>query len=268
MSNHYDLDDIRLYPSIRTSRKFKRLRRTVGIGAMQYLTWLWAEVAEKRPDSGDISDWNPFDVADICEFEGDPDLLYNALVDCGFIDLDGSGRATIHNWHERQPHVTNKPQRVLKARMAAAKRWNDSETYTRLYNELYGSDPDPDASSNAQGNATSNATSMDTPQAEEPDKQRSNATSNASSNAPLHTTTLKEESTTTLCKGCSRPFTPRESWHELCDPCFKSKSPATSEPTHVSNLYKTCPYCGYTSSYVNVSHVLKGCNACMPEDID
>lgn len=81
--------------------KTKKLVRKLGIpgphivGYLHYFWWWALDFAQ----DGEITQYDPFDVADACEWKGDPHEFYNALIDVGFIDVVDE-QHLIHDWHD------------------------------------------------------------------------------------------------------------------------------------------------------------------------
>jgi hypothetical protein len=85
--------------------KFKRLQRSLSEsqrGIVGLLELLWAGTAKNCPQ-GDIGRFENIDIAVICDWEGDPDKLIDALVDCGWLDKSEDHRLVVHDWHEHCP---------------------------------------------------------------------------------------------------------------------------------------------------------------------
>jgi hypothetical protein len=81
--------------------KMRRFARVAGISiptaiGHMHLLWWWAM---DYAQNGDITRYTSDDIADAVFWEGEPDALFKALVDSGFLDsLDGS--TVIHDWQE------------------------------------------------------------------------------------------------------------------------------------------------------------------------
>jgi hypothetical protein len=81
--------------------KTKKLIRKLGIpgphiiGHLHYLWWWALDFAQ----DGEITQFDAFDIADACEWKDDPNDLFLALVDAGFIDKKDD-RYFIHDWHD------------------------------------------------------------------------------------------------------------------------------------------------------------------------
>jgi hypothetical protein len=73
-----------------------KIKRPPAIGTVS-LFWTWA--LDAAPD-GDISKFPAHAIAEACCWEKSPDVLLNALIECGWIDKDSDGRLLIHDWDE------------------------------------------------------------------------------------------------------------------------------------------------------------------------
>lgn len=83
--------------------KTQKLARILGlskptvVGHLQYLWWWATDYAQE----GDLSRFDPLDIAIGAEWEGNPDLFLDALIRSGFVDRDEEGRGlSIHDWHD------------------------------------------------------------------------------------------------------------------------------------------------------------------------
>ncbi len=81
--------------------KTKKLIRRLAIpgpvivGHLHYLWWWALDYAQ----DGEITQYDPFDIADACEWKGDAKELYEALIHSGFIDKH-QDRYFIHDWYD------------------------------------------------------------------------------------------------------------------------------------------------------------------------
>lgn len=85
--------------------KFRRLMRRLNEskrGIAGLLELLWIGVAKNCPE-GDIGRFANEDIAILCDWEGDPDTLIEALVDCGWVDQCDEYRLVIHDWETHCP---------------------------------------------------------------------------------------------------------------------------------------------------------------------
>ena len=88
--------------TLRDHPKTKKLTRLLDvhlaetIGTLNCLWWWAIDYADL--DTGDIGKYTPDEIADACEWHGDPDKLIKALVKSRFLDDEPSLR--IHGWEE------------------------------------------------------------------------------------------------------------------------------------------------------------------------
>ena len=72
---------------------------------LHYLTAWFSYVCKYAP-GGNVSGFTPREVARACEWKGDPQRLWDALVGAGFIDQDENG-ALAHDWYEENARFIN-----------------------------------------------------------------------------------------------------------------------------------------------------------------
>lgn len=88
------------HPKTRRAARLLGIQRVHLVGHLHALWW-WA--MDYAP-SGSLAGFDPADIADAMEWEGDPDALVDALVTCGigdgagFLEQDAAGDLTIHDW--------------------------------------------------------------------------------------------------------------------------------------------------------------------------
>ena len=120
--------DIRLAVSFRGHRKRKRLRLLLGSGSTDYLIDLWLATATNHP-SGILQGMDETDIALEAGWDGEPQKLVSALMECGFLEKAENGSYFLHDWEEHQIWAIHAEQRRAKAKKAAHARWNaDGET--------------------------------------------------------------------------------------------------------------------------------------------
>ena len=136
--------DIRLAVSFRGHRKRKRLRFLLGPGSTDYLIDLWLATAMNHP-SGVLHDMDETDIALESGWEGEPQKIVSALIECGFLEKTENGVFVLHDWEYHQSYVIHAESRKQKAQKAAAIRWEKANVLSN-------------ATSNAQ-TETSNAPS-------------------------------------------------------------------------------------------------------------
>jgi len=119
---------VQSHSNLRTHPKLKRAARAAGCSAVTmsgHLHWLWWWALETQPD-GNLSDYDPEDIADAAGWEGDPLLFLSALMDCGpgdkvgFIDSD----MRLHDWDE---YGGKYRKRSEAGRKGAAARWHSED---------------------------------------------------------------------------------------------------------------------------------------------
>jgi hypothetical protein len=115
------ISDIRLAITFKGHRKRKRLQRTLGPGATDYLLDLWITIATDRPE-GVLTGWDEVDIADAAGWAGEPEQLVAALVDCGWLEKQ-NGHYQAHDWEEHQGWVSGAKERSERARHAAKAKW-------------------------------------------------------------------------------------------------------------------------------------------------
>ena len=130
---------IKAHASLTRHPKTKRLGRTLGISvpeAIGHLMMLWLWAMDYAQD-GDLSCFEPEDIADAAGWDGDPDQLIDALLSCsprghGFLDRTEDGGLVLHEWDE---HCGDEFERRRKdaerkrtARQKDIQRTHDEET--------------------------------------------------------------------------------------------------------------------------------------------
>ena len=92
---------LELHQNLPTHHKTKALKRLLKIPTphalgILNLLWLWAL---DHASDGDVSRFVPVTLADVCEWDGDPEALIAALVGAGFIEQRDGGHF-IHDWFD------------------------------------------------------------------------------------------------------------------------------------------------------------------------
>ena len=100
---------MRVEPELPRHPKFRRLERIVGEGAMKYLIALWGHCQNNQRGEfwpGANADY----VELICEWDGEPGVLFNALRTCGnpagFIVVENGG-VRVHDWDEMNARIVS-----------------------------------------------------------------------------------------------------------------------------------------------------------------
>lgn len=85
--------------------KFKRLQRRLNDtrrGTVGLLESLWIGVAKNCPE-GDVGRFSNEEIAIMVDWEGCPEQLVEALVECGWLDASEEHRLIVHDWAEHCP---------------------------------------------------------------------------------------------------------------------------------------------------------------------
>lgn len=86
--------------------KYKKLKRRLSLCEWQVngvLETIWKATRDNAPE-GDIGRFTNEDIAALIEWEGDPDILVEALVDTGWLDPDEEYRLIVHDWSDHVPN--------------------------------------------------------------------------------------------------------------------------------------------------------------------
>ena len=101
------------HPKTRKAARLLDVQRVQVIGHLQALWWWALDYAQ----DGDVTDFDPADIADAVEWLGEPDVLIQALLDCGtggkhgFLERTGEGRLVIHDWDDYTGKLIDKRKR-------------------------------------------------------------------------------------------------------------------------------------------------------------
>lgn len=96
IESHQELRD---HPKVARMGRLLDVPRTSVIGTL-HLLWWWAL---DHAEDGDVTDYDALDLALACDWEGDPEALVKALLECGPGSKDGflvetGGRMVLHDW--------------------------------------------------------------------------------------------------------------------------------------------------------------------------
>jgi hypothetical protein len=86
-------DTLANHPKVRRLARKLGISKAAAIGQL-HLVWWWAL---NYTDDGDISRFDAIEIADGSQWDGDPEMLIEALIDSGFLDRDGD-QIVIHDW--------------------------------------------------------------------------------------------------------------------------------------------------------------------------
>jgi len=85
--------------------KFKRLQRRLGEsrrGTIGLLESLWIEVSRNCPE-GNVGRFSDEEIAIMVDWDGEPSVLVEALVECGWLDECATNRLVVHDWSDHCP---------------------------------------------------------------------------------------------------------------------------------------------------------------------
>lgn len=90
---------------VESTLKFKKLKRRLGLPEWQaigLLESIW-KLTRTSAQAGDIGRHSNEDIAAAIEYEGDADLMIEALVETGWLDTDPEYRLVVHDWSHHVP---------------------------------------------------------------------------------------------------------------------------------------------------------------------
>ena len=106
-------------PGVEVHFKFKRLLKVLKVPLWQgvgLLESLWQFTAQHCPD-GDLSKYSHEEICETMEYKKDPKEFFDALVDCGWLDLGKNGYK-VHDWMDHCPdYVKKKIKRIEKSQV-------------------------------------------------------------------------------------------------------------------------------------------------------
>lgn len=90
-----------------------------------HLELLWHFTAKQAP-AGDVGRWADDEIAEACDWDGDPAAFVDALVAARWLDPCPTHRLIVHDWHEHADDALRKAMRRRDASLRGV-RWEDSE---------------------------------------------------------------------------------------------------------------------------------------------
>ena len=117
--------DFRVSVTLATHPKTKKLMRQLGDRAFYNLIRFWTFVAQNSPD-GCLDGYDIDDIEIAADWQGEPGVFFQALVDRRFIDETDAGYQ-VHDWEEHNGYAAHAKERSKKATKAAAARWGKPE---------------------------------------------------------------------------------------------------------------------------------------------
>jgi hypothetical protein len=111
------------HPKLKKAARLLEVPRPNLVGHLHYLWW-WA--LDYCP-GGDLTSFDPADIAEAAEWPFDPVMFINALVHCGpggepgFLERTDAGRLLIHDWHDYSGRLIEQRERAK----ANTRRWRE-----------------------------------------------------------------------------------------------------------------------------------------------
>jgi len=119
--------DIRVNTDFPNHRKTKKLIQKLGYAGPTHLLFLWTAIAKSRP-KGELTGMTQDDIALDGQWPGSPEVFVDALLTCGFLEMNGDGIFRLHDWETHQGFVYHSPERSQQARENVKKRWSKIRT--------------------------------------------------------------------------------------------------------------------------------------------
>jgi len=85
---------------------------------------------------GVLVGWDEDDIADACEWGGDPKELVDALIESHWLEKDSDGEYILHDWCEHQGWACNASARSEAARKNILLRWTLKEINGKIFLNL------------------------------------------------------------------------------------------------------------------------------------
>lgn len=109
------------------SPKVRRLSKRLGVGlasTVGHLELLWHFTARQSP-AGDVGRWTDDEIAEACDWDGDPAWFVDALVIARWLDPCPAHRLIVHDWSEHADDALRKSMRRRDASLRGV-RWEDA----------------------------------------------------------------------------------------------------------------------------------------------
>jgi hypothetical protein len=147
-----------IHPKFKSLAKALKLNQYEAVGILESI---WMMACQFAGDDGDLSRFNPQEIADWMDWRGDSKELIDALVACRWLDSIG-GSLKVHDWLDHRPHYLKDRSR----KQQAPKRTGKASAGTNGFQEIPGSsgkapgvsDPSLVQSSPVQSSQKSNGT--------------------------------------------------------------------------------------------------------------
>lgn len=118
-------EDLRLYSDFFQHPKTQMLRRRLGSEGVLALLQLWTAAANNYPD-GDLAGKTDEFLEMAAGWTLEPTALTKSLRELAFLDGE-EGDSRLHNWAERQPYTSKRPERQEHGKKAADARWKKAQ---------------------------------------------------------------------------------------------------------------------------------------------
>jgi len=112
---------IRLYVTFFDHPKTRKLRRELGTVEPILRLWAWAA---NCCQTGDLTGQSEADIEDSSGWRGTPGKAFSAMVDCGFLDVDGC-HIEIHGWGDKSGEGVESLTRARALTAERVKRYRD-----------------------------------------------------------------------------------------------------------------------------------------------
>lgn len=126
--------DARVSVGLYNHPKVKKLIRRVGFEGPWRLVGLWLYARQNKPD-GVLADMTAEDIEIAVDWAGKPGELVAALLDVGFLDLDGA--YSLHDWTEHQPWAAGTKERSRAATFKALKRHHGEQRALQMIEQMF-----------------------------------------------------------------------------------------------------------------------------------
>jgi len=110
-------DNLKDHPKTRRAARLLGVSVPTIIGHL-HLLWHWCL---SYAEDGDLSGYDAADIAEAVMWDGDPDQLIEALINCGpagkagFLERDAQGRLLVHDWHDYAGKLIEKREEAREA---------------------------------------------------------------------------------------------------------------------------------------------------------
>lgn len=111
------------HPKTRKLTRILHINRAQAIGHLHMLWWWCLDYAR----DGDISGFDSDEIADACDYDGDPVHFLAALTTAGFVDIADDGTKTIHDWYDYAGALLEKLEAYREGNKKRQQAWRDRQ---------------------------------------------------------------------------------------------------------------------------------------------